>query len=94
MDKVEILILKNLLNNEEYARKVLPFLRKEYFEVTSEQIVYEEISKFISEYNKLATKEILCIEIENRKDVTDSSFKDVVGLVQSLEDSPSEFEWL
>ena len=94
MDKVEILILKNLLNNEEYARKVLPFLRKEYFEVTSEQIVYEEISKFISEYNKLATKEILCIEIENRKDVTDSSFKDIVGLVQSLEDSPSEFEWL
>ena len=94
MEKVEILILKNLLNNEEYARKVLPFLRKEYFEVTSEQIVYEEISKFISEYNKLATKEILCIEIENRKDVTDSSFKDVVGLVQSLEDSPSEFEWL
>ena len=94
MDKVEILILKNLLNNEEYARKVLPFLRKEYFEVTSEQIVYEEISNFISEYNKLATKEILCIEIENRKDVTDSSFKDVVGLVQSLEDSPSEFEWL
>ena len=94
MDKVEILILKNLLNNEEYARKVLPFLRKEYFEVTSEQIVYEEISNFISEYNKLATKEILCIEIENRKDVTDSSFKDVVGLVQSLEDSSSEFEWL
>ena len=94
MDKVEILILKNLLNNEEYARKVLPFLRKDYFEVSSEQIVFEEISKFISEYNKLATKEILCIEIENRKDVTDSSFKDVVGLVQSLEDSPSEFEWL
>ncbi|QFG06338.1 DnaB-like replicative helicase [Synechococcus phage S-SCSM1] len=94
MDKVEILILKNLLNNEEYARKVLPFLKKDYFEEPSEQIVYEEISKFVSEYNKLASKEILCIEIENRKDVTDSSFRDVIGLVQSLEDSPSEFEWL
>ena len=94
MDKVEILILKNLLNNEEYARKVLPFIRKDYFEVPSEQIVYEEISKFINDYNKLATKEILCIEIENRKDVTDSSFKEIIGLVQTLEDAPSEFEWL
>jgi replicative DNA helicase len=94
MDKVEILILKNLLNNEEYARKVLPFLKGEYFEESSEQIVYEEISKFINEYNKLASKEILCIEIENRKDVTDSSFRDIISLVQSLEDSSSEFEWL
>ena len=94
MDKVEILILKNLLNNEEYARKVLPFIKKDYFEESSEKIVYEEISKFVSEYNKLASKEILCIEIENRRDVTDSSFKDVVGLVQSLEDSHSEFDWL
>ncbi len=94
MDKVEILILKNLLNNEEYARKVLPFLKREYFEESSEQIVFEEISKFINEYNKLASKEILCIEIENRKDVTDTSFKDIISLVQSLEDSSSEFEWL
>ena len=47
MDKIEILILKNLLNNEEYARKVIPFLKREYFEESSEQIVYEEISKFI-----------------------------------------------
>jgi replicative DNA helicase len=94
MDKIEILILKNLLNNEEYARKVIPFLKREYFEESSEQIVYEEISKFINEYNKLASKEILCIEIENRKDVNDSSFKDIITLVQSLEDSSSEFEWL
>ena len=49
MDKVEILILKNLLNNEEYARKVLPFIKKDYFEESSEKIVYEEISKFVSE---------------------------------------------
>jgi replicative DNA helicase len=94
MDQIEILILKNLLSNEEYARKVLPFLKKEYFENTSQQIVYEEISKFITDYNKICSKEILCIEIENRKDVTDSSFKEIIEIVQNLEETSSEFEWI
>ena len=94
MDQIEILILKNLLSNEEYARKVLPFLKKEYFENTSQQIVYEEISKFITDYNKICSKEILFIEIENRKDVTDSSFKEIIEMVQNLEETSSEFEWI
>ena len=94
MDKVEILILKNLLHCEEYSRKVLPFLKKEYFEDETQKIVFGEISKFITQYNKLATKEILCIEIEKRKDVTESSFKEVIGLVQKLDNSLSEFNWL
>ena len=94
MEKVEFLILRNLLYNEEYARKVLPFLKSEYFEDASQKIVFEEISKFISQYNKLATKEILCIEIENRKDITDSFFKDIVNILENLENLPSEFDWL
>ena len=94
MEKVEFLILRNLLYNEEYARKVLPFLKNEYFEDLSQKIVFEEISKFINQYNKLTTKEILYIEIENRRDITDSSFKEVVDIVKQFEDSPSEYEWL
>jgi len=93
MEKVEFLILRNLLHNEEYARKVIPFLKPEYFEDTSQKIIFEEISKFIDEYNKLATKEILCIEVENRKDINDSSFK-VVEIIQNLEDVSIEFEWI
>ena len=93
MEKVEFLILRNLLHNEEYARKVIPFLKPEYFEDTSQKIIFEEISKFIDEYNKLATKEILCIEVENRKDINDSSFKEVVEIIQNLEDVSIEFEW-
>ena len=94
MEKVEFLILRNLLYNEEYARKVLPFLKTEYFEDLSQKIVFEEIYKFINQYNKLTTKEILYIEIENRRDITDSSFKEVVDIVKQFEDSPSEYEWL
>jgi replicative DNA helicase len=83
-----------LLYNEEYARKVIPFLKPDYFEDTSQKIIFEEISKFIDEYNKLATKEILCIEVENRKDINDSSFKEVVEIIQNLDDVSSEFEWI
>jgi len=94
MEKVEFLILRNLLHHEEYARKVLPFVKSEYFDDSSQKVVYEEISKFVSKYNKLATKEILCIEVENRKDINDSSFKEIVDIIQNLDPSSSEYEWL
>ena len=94
MDSVEILILRNLLYNEEYIRKVIPFIKADYFEDLNQKIVFEEISSFVEQYNKPATKEILCIEIEKRSDITDSSFKDVTQLVSILDNEPSEFEWL
>ena len=94
METIEILILKNLLYSETYARKVLPFIKKDYFDDNNQRIIFEEISNFISEYNKLATKEILCIEIENRKDINDSTFKEIVDVVNSLEEVVSELEWI
>ena len=63
MDKVEILILRNLLHNEKYVRKVIPFIKLEYFEDTNQKVVFEEILKFVQEYNQPATKEVLCIEV-------------------------------
>ena len=94
MDKVEFLILRNLIHNEEYVRKVIPFIRAEYFENYNEKVVFEEIIKFVEEYNKPATKEVLCIETEKRQDINDSSFKEVTQLIGSLEDEPTEFNWL
>ena len=94
MEQVEFLILRNLLYNEEYLRKVLPFIKSEYFEDTNQKIVFEEIVSFVQEYNKLATKEILCIEVENRKDITDTSFKEIVHLIDNLNDVPIEMNWI
>jgi len=94
MEKVEFLILRNLLHNEDYVRKVIPFLKSEYFEDTNQRIVFEEILSFIQEYNQPATKEVLCIEVEKRKDINDSSFKEIVHLIQNLDDVPAEFGWL
>ena len=94
MDKVEFLILRNLLYNEEYVRKVLPFIKPEYFEDHNQKVVFEEIAKFVVEYNEPATKEVLCIETEKRQDINDTSFKEITQLISYLEDDPTEFGWL
>ena len=94
MDKVEILILRNLLYNEEYLRKVIPFIKKDYFEDTNQKIIFEEISNFVEEYNEPATKEILCIEVEKRSDINDTSFTEVTKIISYLEDETSELDWL
>jgi replicative DNA helicase len=93
-DQIEFLILRNLLHNEDYVRKVIPFIKSEYFEDTNQRIIFEEILSFIQEYNQPATKEVLCIEVENRKDINDTSFKEIVHLIQNLDDVPIELEWL
>ena len=94
MDKVELLILRNLLYNEEYVRKVIPFIKSEYFEEHNQKIVFEEIVKFVQEFNKPTTKEVLCIEVEKRSDINDTTFQEITKLIGYLEDDPADFEWL
>ena len=94
MDKVEILILRNLLYNEEYLRKVVPFIKAEYFEEITQKVIFEEIWNFVQEYNQATTKEVLCIEIEKRSDITDASFKEITQLISYLEDVPTDYDWL
>jgi len=94
MGKVEILILRNLIYNEEYLRKVVPFIKADYFEDPIQRTVFEEVSSFVQEYNQPATKEVLCIETEKRSDINDSSFKEITKLISYLEDVPTDFDWL
>ena len=94
MDKIEFLILRNFLHNEQFTRKVLPFIKAEYFEDTSQKVIFEEILNFVQKYNKLATKEILSIEVENRKDINEDSFKQISNLIENLDDDPTEIDWL
>ena len=94
MERIETTILRSLLYNEEYLRKVVPFLKSEYFEDEKQKIVYQEIASFVEEYNELTTKEVLCIEIEKRKDITDSMFKDITSLIDELDNSPADLQWL
>ena len=94
MEKVEVLILRNLLYNEEYLRKVIPFIKADYFEDLHQKVVFEEMLNFVEEYNTASTKEVLCIEVEKRKDINDTSFQEVTKLISYLEDVPTDYEWL
>ena len=94
MEKVEFLILRNLLYNEEYVRKVIPFIKSEYFEDYNQKVVFEEIVNFVEKYNQTLTQEVLCIETEKRQDINDSSFQEITKLISSLDNTPSEFNWL
>tara|TARA_B100002019_G_scaffold200543_1_gene173834 strand:+ start:2949 stop:4328 length:1380 start_codon:yes stop_codon:yes gene_type:complete len=94
METIENTILKNLLLNEDYARKVLPFVKTEYFDNTKEKVIFEEIAKFIATYNKLATREVLHIECEKRKDITDDTYKEVVDYIDKFDLEKANNDWL
>ena len=94
MDKIEFLVLNNLINNEEYLRKTIPFLKEDYFEDYNQKIVFQEIAKFVDEYNDVPTKEVLSIEVEKRKDINEDVYKQIHHLIDHLEGQPVEFDWL
>jgi replicative DNA helicase len=94
IERIEETILRNLLHNEEYYRKVVPFLKAEYYENYHEKIIFEEIAEFSSKYDKVPTKEILTINLQNRNDLTDESFQSSVQTVSSLSDDWVDYDWL
>ena len=94
MDRIEKVILRNLVYNEEYLTKVLPFIEPDYFNDRNERVVFEHITKYASEYNSLITKEVLQIEIEDRSDITQDEVKKIYGTINELEDIECDFEWL
>ena len=94
IERIEETILRNLLHNEEYYRKVVPFLKAEYYENYHEKIIYEEIADFAAKYDKIPTKEVLTINLQNRNDLTDESFQNSVQTVSNLSDEWVDYEWL
>ena len=94
MERIETTIIRNLIHNEDFSRKVIPFLEPTYFERRSEKILFEEISSFIVKYGSAVTIEALNIEVENRSDVTDDEVKEIKEINQYLNDSPVDQQWL
>ena len=94
MERIESTILKNLIYNEEYARKVIPFIQPDYFEDRNEKIIFEEITSFIVKYGSSISVEALNIEVENRTDLTDTEAKDIHEINQNLVKSVVDDQWL
>ena len=94
MERIELTILRNLIFNEEYSRKVIPFIEPDYFEERKEKVIFEEITSFIVKYDSAITIEALNIEVENRTDLTDTELNEIRDINRSLDDSPVDYQWL
>jgi replicative DNA helicase len=94
MERIETTILRNLVFNEEYSRKVIPFIQPDYFEQRTEKIIFEEITQFIVKYGNAITTEALAIELENRTDLSETEVKESREITSSLTDAPADNKWL
>ncbi len=94
-DRIEYKIIDGLIHDEEYARKVIPFIRSEYFRVKSERIIFEEIVKFFNQYNHSPTLDILSIEIEGRSDLSESDFDSIDEIINDyIKGNNINADWL
>lgn len=93
---VEKLILQNLILNEEYSRKTVPFLHGEYFHDIVEKTLFKSVQDFILEYGNRPTKEAIVISLDTQKNLTQDQFNSCVEVLNDLCDSFTEQddEWL
>ncbi len=91
---IERTALTQLVTNEQYARKVLPFIKGDYFADKTERTIFEEITKFVDKYSKIPTQTSLEIEVSGRKDLNEEEFKKVVAVIKTLESTDVDFDWL
>jgi len=94
--RLETTILKNLIYNEEYTRKVLPFLSVNYFQEREDKILYEKIDEYINKYNALPTQEALAIELD-KSPLKDEEFQNSLKLLESIttnENDEANISWL
>ena len=97
MNRLEQTIIKNLIYNEEYVRKVLPFIRPDYFSDNAEKIVFKEIFDFLNQYKSPPTHEALVINFTEKKNLTEPQVQEAIELLNKVhldKDEPTETQWL
>ena len=94
MDRIENLILRSLVHNEKYSRKVIPFIEPDYFHDSSERVLFEEIIQYMVKYNSSPTVEALGIEVEARHDLTETEIQSIRESLQSFESVTGTDDWM
>jgi len=92
--KIETVILQNLANDDEYMRKVIPFLKRDYFLDNSDKIIYDKIKGFIDQYNAIPSKDALVIAVQNDKTLNEEQYKDVAEAILQLDPTDHNKDWL
>ena len=95
--RLEQTILKNLIYNEEYLRKVLPFIKEDYFPDRTDRAIFIEISKFTESYNSPPTIEALELAVKERRNLTDDEVEKCETSLQEIvksKEEVSKIDWL
>jgi archaellum biogenesis ATPase FlaH len=92
--RIEKTIINSLFFKEEYTRKVLPFIKEEYFGNRVEQLLFGEVFKFVEKYNNLPTKDAILIELNSRRDINEEELQHIKDYVNSIENSEADEQWL
>jgi len=93
-ERIEETILRNLLFTEEFYRKVVPFLKPDYFQEYHEKVIFEEILDFSVKYDKVPTQEVIIINLQNRTDLTEDTFNQSLEVIRGLTDEWVDFDWM
>jgi len=91
---IENTILSNLIYNESYCRKVIPFIKEDYFTGQGSKTVFSIVSEYVNKYDALPTADVLAIETDQRTDLNETSFKEVNSVISSLVKEKSDLEWI
>ena len=94
MEAIESTIIKNLVNDETYIRKVIPYIKPEYFNDYSDKILFDIINNFVVSYGQSPTKEVLSIEVDNRKDLNEDTYKELQVKIQDINNTEVDSQWL
>lgn len=92
---IETTILSNLIYNDVFSRKVIPYIKDEYFEDIATKKIFNSLAEYISEYKEPPSKEALKISLESRTDLNEETFKQIIETVDNLKIDPNtNQEWL
>ena len=92
--KIEQVILQNLVTDDEYMRKVIPFLKRDYFLENNDRIIFDRVKSFIDEYNTPPNKDALIVAVQNDKTLNEEQYKEVVSIIQELDPTEHNKDWL
>lgn len=91
----ERVIFGNLLAREDYGRRVVPFLKSEYFQDRADRIVFELIESYVHKFNKFPTTETLLIDLGSKSGVDQDTHDSVLGTIRELTHDPkTDLEWI
>ena len=91
---LETTILSNLIYSERYTRKVLPFLKVDYFQERSHKIIFLEIHEYVNQYDALPSLNAISIECQERTDLNEDQFKQIIEVLNELSNDPADHDWL